>query len=150
MKICLSGFLMLILCCFSFSPSVLAAFDLPGDYYLASDWKMAVAQAQSDHLPIAFLLSDRYTTCPLCSAASKDVLNALEGHAVIVYVESTDLPVLPPLVAKAINSPESGKLIPITAITDSECGRVLVVIPYIRDPGQRMAEITKAVAELPH
>lgn len=106
-----------------------AAFSLPPYVYKAD--RLAEAQEAAGKLnkPIIFLYSDKQTTCPLCTDASNDVLYKFKDMGIIVYCEEKKS--LPSLVQDAMNSPEAGKYIPITVITNPSVQKVIYILPYI-------------------
>lgn len=125
-----------------------AGFTLPADVYRIGALKDVQAKARSMNVPIVFLYSDENSSCGLARKATLDVVEKLKGDALIVYVSRND-PGIPPNVIKAMNSPTAGKFIPKTVAVNPKTGNVEMVIPYIADRDQRIAEIKKIKRIMP-
>jgi len=131
---------------FLLSP-VFAGFELPYEVYRIDELKEAQKRARSIKQPIVFLYSDEETNCGLTTAASLDVFEEFKDSHIIIYVDKTVWAKIPALVKKAVNSSESGTFIPKSIVVDPEITRVISVIPYKRDPDERL-ELLRAAKEM--
>ena len=131
------------------SPICFAGFTLPPDVYRTAALKDVQAKARSMNVPIVFLYSDENSSCGLARKATLDVVEKLKGCALIVYVSRNDSAGIPSNVIKAMNSPAAGKFIPKTVAVNPKTGSVEMIIPYIADRDQRIAEIKKIKRIMP-
>lgn len=109
-----------------------AKFSIPDHVFNYSQIDDAQREAKSRNLPIALLLSDKNTTCSLCTSASNDIIYALKDVAVIVYIDNSTWMMLPQNIRTAFKSPQAGKYIPITLILDSNLEEIIYTLPYQR------------------
>lgn len=99
------------------------------------DLDKAKAEAATEKKPIAFLLTDKNTTCPLCQNAASEFLDVVKSKAVIVYVSSagnqsewnTTWGALPEVAKKGL---QAGKKIPKIAVTDAGVANLIASIDY--------------------
>jgi hypothetical protein len=127
--------------------SVWAKFELPDHVYPASQWKTAQDQAKSGKKALAFVGTDKETTCPIATAASLDVFNGLKDSSVLVYLEQDDLDVVPKIAADALDSEAAGKYIPKTAVVSADLSKLILVLPDA-EPAQRAEKIKEAQEEI--
>lgn len=127
--------------------SAWAKFELPEHVYPASQWKTAQEQAKSGKKAVAFVGTDKETTCPIATAASLDVFNGLKDSSVIVYVEQGDLDNLPKIASEALDSEAAGKYIPKTAVVNADLSKLILVLSDA-EPAQRAEKIKAAQAEI--
>jgi hypothetical protein len=132
----------LLLTFLSFSLA-LAKFDLPDYVYPASQLKEAQEKAKSSRKPIAFVGTDKETTCPIATAASQEIFQGLKDSCIIVYVEQDDVDNLPEIAGKALDSEEAGKYIPKTAVVSADASKLILVLPDAQ-PDHRAAKIKEA------
>lgn len=132
----------LLLTFLSFS-SALAKFDLPDYVYPASQLKEAQEKAKSSRKPIAFVGTDKETTCPIATAASQEIFQSLKDSCIIVYVEQGDIDKLPDVAGKALDSEAAGKYIPKTAVVNADASKLILVLPDAQ-PQQRAAKVKEA------
>jgi hypothetical protein len=119
-----------------------AGFTLPPEVYRIGALKEVEAKARSTNVPIVFLYSDVNSSCGLARKATLDVVEKLKDHALIIYISRNDTGIPSPVI-KAMNSPAAGRFIPKTVAVNPKTGQVAMVIPYIADRDQRIAEIKK-------
>ncbi|MEQ1851176.1 MAG: hypothetical protein ABMA01_06240 [Chthoniobacteraceae bacterium] len=118
-------------------------FKLPGKVFEIADLEKAKAEAAQKGRPIAILLSNKDSTCPLCSGASETILRELGPKTVMVYVRDTAG--LPPAAIEALSP---GKYIPKVAVLDATLDQALGTVTYeaIKDDRQKaFREVTKAI-----
>ncbi len=118
--------------------AAVAGFRLPPGVYRMEAYSEAATRAQQLKKPLAILLSDENSSCPLSDSASLDAIKKLRLRTVVVYAHSRkDWDSLPGIVKSAFRSPEAGKYIPIVIVVDAEVKKVLAVIPYAREERER-------------
>ena len=131
-SVCVAGWLLLT------ASSATAGFRLPPGIYRMEAFSEAVVRAKQSNRPLAILLSDENSSCPLSDSASLDAIKKLRLRAVVVYAHSRgDWDSLPGIVKSAFRSPEAGKYIPIVIVVDADVTKVLAVIPYAREERER-------------
>lgn len=122
-----------------------ASFRLPSKVYEVADLEKAKAEADKSKKPIAILLSDKDTTCGLCSAASEQIIKELGGKTVMVYARtSADLP------DAAKSALSGGKYIPKVAVLDATLSTSLGSVTYEAikaDPRKAFRAVEKAISE---
>lgn len=105
--------------------------EFPRGTFQLKDLEKAKAEAAASKKPIAFIYTDKNTTCPLCQGAADEFLDATKSKAVIVYVDSPSTtsvwPTLPSAVKKGL---EAGKFIPKIAITDASTENLITSLNY--------------------
>lgn len=105
--------------------------EFPRGTFQLKDLDKAKAEAAAEKKPIAFIYTDKNTTCPLCQGAADEFLDATKSKAVIVYVDSpsttTIWPTLPDAVKKGL---EAGKFIPKIAVTDASASKLITSLNY--------------------
>jgi hypothetical protein len=136
----------LLLTALSYS-SAWAKFELPDHVYPASQWKTAQDQAKSGKKALAFVGTDKETTCPIATAASLDVFNGLKDSSVLVYVEQSELDSLPKIASEALDSEAAGKYVPKTAVVSADLNKLILVLPDA-EPAQRAEKIKAAQEEI--
>ncbi|CAK8711626.1 MAG: hypothetical protein CDV28_12716 [Candidatus Electronema aureum] len=136
----------LLLTFLSFS-SALAKFDIPDYVYPASQLKEAQEKAKSSRKPIAFVGTDKETTCPIATAASQEIFQGLKDSCIIVYVEQSDIDNLPDVAGKALDSEEAGKYIPKTAVVSADASTLILILPDAQ-PEQRAMKIKEAQGKI--
>jgi len=125
------------------SSSAWAKFELPDHVYPASQWKTAQEKAKSGKKALAFVGTDKETTCPIATAASLDVFNGLKDSSLVVYVEQGDLDSLPKIAGEALDSKEAGSYIPKTAVVSADLNKLILILPD-SEPAQRRENIKAA------
>jgi hypothetical protein len=126
-----------------FSSSAHAEFDLPDYVHTASQLNEAQEKAKSSGQPITFVGSNKESTCPLTTAASKEVFAGLQEQSTVVYVEHSDLNSLPEAVSNALDSEEAGRYLPKTVVLNADMDTVIAILPYA-EAEQRVARIKEA------
>ncbi|MCW5205332.1 hypothetical protein VU08_00130 [Desulfobulbus sp. F5] len=132
-----------LLLTFLSSSSALAKFDLPDYVYPASQLKEAQTKAKSGKKPLAFVGTNKETTCPIATAASQEIFQGLKDSCIIVYVEQDDVDNLPKIAEKALESEEAGKYIPKTAVVSADGSTLILILPDAQ-PEQRAMKIKEA------
>ncbi|WP_417910455.1 hypothetical protein [Candidatus Electronema sp. PJ] len=127
--------------------SAWAKFELPDHVYPASQWKIAQEQAKSGKKALAFVGTDKETTCPIATAASLEVFDSLKDSSVVVYVEQGDLDSLPKIASEALDSEAAGKYIPKTAVVSADLSKLILVLSDA-EPAQRTEKIKAAQEEI--
>jgi hypothetical protein len=123
----------------------LADFKLPAKVFSLEELDKAKAEAASKKKPIAILLSDKDSTCPLCSNASQTMIKELGQKTVMVYVR--DYKGLPPAAVEALTP---GKYIPKVAVLDEKLEASLGMVTYEsvkEDSRTAFRDVEKAIRE---
>ncbi len=114
-----------------FSVGVLAADEFPRGSFEFADLEKAKTVAATGKKDIAFVYTDKTTTCGLCHNAVAAYIGAVKSKTVIVYVNSNAKPSLwsqlPELVSKALIP---GKCIPKIVVTDASITKVSGSLNY--------------------
>lgn len=111
--------------------AVRAGFELPKKVQRMAQFEQVKSTAAASGKPIAIVLTDTETTCPLCRTASLAVMDALDRKTLIVYANARDdWRALPQLVRDAFEKPEAGEYIPKTVVVDAGLTRVIATVPY--------------------
>ena len=77
-----------------------------------------------------------------------DAFRELKDDMTLVHASSAQgWERIPRVVRKALNSKEAGQYIPVTVVVNSSVTRVIAVIPYVRDPGERVSRLEKAIED---
>ncbi|MGR0482893.1 MAG: hypothetical protein ACTFAL_16245 [Candidatus Electronema sp. V4] len=131
----------------TFFSSALAKFDLPDYVYPASQLNEAQEKAKISKKALAFVGTDKETTCPIATAASLEVFNGLKDSSVVVYVEQGELDNLPKIASEALDSEAAGKYIPKTAVVSADLSKLILVLSDA-EPAQRAEKIKAAQDEI--
>ncbi len=119
------------------SPAV-AEFRLPPGVYRMDELGDARNRAAQLKKPIAFLLSDESSSCPVTDKISLEAIKKFRLRTVVVYAHSTkDWQALPETARTAFRTSEAGKYIPKIVIIDSDFRDVLAIIPCVPDDRDR-------------
>lgn len=104
----------------------------------------AKAAAEKRQLPLAFVYTDKNTTCSLCRNATGTILQSLRSSAVIVYVER--LGGTPGEVSQVLSS--KGRFIPKVALLSPDLSKSYGLVTYeeIRAEGDRPLRELKRTA----
>ena len=123
--------------------SLHAEIRFPASSFEVSALDEAKAAAAKKNQPIAFVYTDKNTTCPLCQGATTSILQEFRSSAVIVYVK--DINRAPRKVGKVLSS--KGKYIPKVALFDADLSKDFGMVTYeeIKSEGERpLRELKKA------
>ena len=105
--------------------------DFPRGTFEMADLEKAKAHATTEKKALAFIYTDKFTTCGLCQIAADAYIDAVKSKAVIVYVDSTANKTwwmkLPEPVRKALLP---GKFIPKIVVTDATGSKVTASLNY--------------------
>lgn len=99
---------------------------LPRGTYAIDELDAAKQQAAEDGEPIAFLYTNKDSTCGLCNRAATMIIDELKSSTVLVYTDSKQQS--PGIVSKALS--ERGKYIPKVAVFDSSIEEQLGLVIY--------------------
>lgn len=127
-------------------------FTIPDDAYRMSELESALQEAKEDDWTLTFLFTSEGTTCPLAERASLDAIRVLEERSIIVYINAhtNDLSLCPVIVGKALGSREAGRFLPITVVVNSDCDRIIDIVPYINNTEaylERLYEADQKIAK---
>ena len=132
-----------------FAAAATADTEFPRGSFEMADLDKAKALAAAEKKDVAFVYTDKTTTCGLCQGATAAYIDAVKSKAVIVYVDSkanaTWWKKLPEPVRKALTP---GKFIPKIAVTDSAVSKVsasLIYEDYEKDDRKAIREFKKAM-----
>ncbi|MES2661477.1 MAG: hypothetical protein V4689_22855 [Verrucomicrobiota bacterium] len=121
----------------------------PRGSFEMADLDKAKAHAAAEKKDLAFVYTDKTTTCGLCQGAAAAYIDAVKSKAVIVYVDSkanaTWWAKLPEPVRQALTP---GKFIPKIAVTDPAASKVsasLTYEAYKEDDGKAIRGLKKAM-----
>jgi hypothetical protein len=105
--------------------------DFPRGSFEMADLEKAKALATTEKKDLAFIYTDKSTTCGLCQGATAVYIDAVKSKAVIVYVDSTANKTwwqkLPEPVRQALTP---GKFIPKIVVTDATGSKVSASLTY--------------------
>jgi hypothetical protein len=105
--------------------------EFPRGSFEMADLDKAKASAATQKKAIAFIYTDKTTTCGLCQGAAAAYIDAVKSKTVIVYVDSkaneTWWSKLPEPVRKALTA---GEFIPKIAVTDATASKVSASLTY--------------------
>lgn len=103
----------------------------PRGSFEMADLDKAKAQATAEKKDIAFIYTDKTTTCGLCQGAAAAYIDAVKSKTVIVYVDSKATPVLWPKLPESVRQAFTpGKFIPKIAVTDASASKVSASLTY--------------------
>jgi len=125
-----------------------ADFNMPPKSFTAAQAAQAVEAAQAEGKPIAFLISDTETTCPLCADASKEIIKRLRSDTVMVYARSQAG--LPEAARKLVRGQDTGQFIPYVIVTDAAMTTLMGIVRYeeIKENATRaFRDLDKAIKE---
>ncbi len=123
----------------------LAGIKIPSKVFDLETLEEAKTEAAAKGKPIAFLYTDKDSTCPLCNAASMTMMKELGNKTVMIYVRSANGLPLP--VMKAL---EPGKFIPKIAVMDAKLEKSLGMVTYEAvkaDSRKAFRDVEKAIKE---
>jgi len=115
--------------------TAMAEIRFPSSSFTIQELAEAQKSAEAKGRPIAFVYTDKNTTCGLCSGATDLIIDNLKMSAVLVYLSNkADAP---PQVAAALE--ERGKFIPKVVIFDAALQNNLGLVTYeeIKTDGER-------------
>jgi hypothetical protein len=124
-----------------FSTAALAQFVLPDHVYPVSQLKKAQEKAQASKKALAFVGTDKESTCALTTAASLELFQALKDSSIVVYVTFEELDEIPQAATQALDSSEAGEYIPKTVVLDWKAKKVLYLLPYLDSSSERQGRI---------
>jgi hypothetical protein len=105
--------------------------EFPRGSFEMADLEKAKAVATTEKKDIAFIYTDKLSTCGLCQGAAAAYIDAVKSKTVIVYVDSpathTWWPKLPEPVRQALTP---GKFIPKIVVTDATASKVSASLTY--------------------
>jgi hypothetical protein len=122
-------------------PAASAKFSLPEYVHTISQLAEAQEQARQNGKVLAFVCTNKESSCALTSAASEEVFAGLKDHSVLVYVELNNVDNLPTLAAAALNSAAAGQQLPKTAVISSDLRTLIDLLPDLDEPLLRAARI---------
>lgn len=128
-------------------PSLVRAdFKLPSNIYLITELEDAQKKASEDGKPIAFLYTNKDSTCGLCQRAGELILKELKSRTVMVYLEKPKE--CPANVWQALS--REGKYIPKVAVFNAGLTEEIGVVIYEnikREEKKAFKEIKKAIRD---
>lgn len=130
-------FFILILLCLT-SAFAQAGFKIPNYVYTVNQLTTAQQKAFNSNKTITFIYANKDTDCSLGTSATMDLFKGFINHSVVVYVDRKDWSKLPSIVKNAINSPESGTVIPKTVVVNSNLDSIICIIPYAKSKQRRI------------
>ena len=115
------------------SSAAFADFEVPKSIHSASELDQALAEARAKKKPVTIILSDKATTCGLCSSASTQIIKEFKPKSVMLYVESGEVSKLPEAARTALHAADSGTFIPKTVVMNSDLTAAIAYVPYARE-----------------
>lgn len=109
-----------------------AGFAVPKAVHEGSAIEKATEEAKAANKPVTILVSDKDTTCPICSAASASAIKELKSKSVMVYVKTGETSSLPAAVTSALSGAQ-GKYLPRVVILDNSLSEVIAAFSYNDD-----------------
>lgn len=119
---------------------------LPANSYEISELKEAQQKSVETKKPIAFLYTDKDSTCGLCQNASEIIVKELRSRTILVYALSNKD--LPQKVSKSLS--RKGKYIPKVVVFDSEINEEIGLVIYEeikKEDKKALKELKKAIHE---
>ena len=124
--------------------------DLPRGTFELKDLEQAKAKAVETKKLIAYLYTDKNTTCPLCQNAANEFVDGVKGKAVLVYLPSEQGKTYWASLSEELQKTlTAGKYIPKMAVTDATSGAVVASINYDafkEDESKAMRAFKKAMS----
>lgn len=114
------------------APFSFGGFTVPKAVHEAAAIENAKEEAKKENKPVTFLLSDKGTTCPICSGASSSVIKELKSKSVLVYVKTGEESNLPESVRNAISA-SGGKALPFVTVMDHSLTNTIATFAYTDD-----------------
>lgn len=133
---------------------VIAAFasaetSFPRGSFAFADIEKAKAAASAGKKELAFIYTDKDTTCGLCQGAAAAFIDAVKSKAVIVHVDSKDWKDVWAKLPEAVRQGFTpGKMIPKIAVTDAAASKLttsLTYEAYKEDDRKSIRELKKAM-----
>lgn len=124
----------------------MAGFEVPRHVFTKEAQEEAFAKAKSAGKPLAFVLSDAKTTCPLCVGATNRMFEEMKSSAVLVLIQDRDEA---PAIAK--DAFREGKYIPKMVVVDPALSKVVGNVTYeaVKASGDdAFKDVKKAIREL--
>jgi len=121
-----------------------SGFKLPSNSFEISEIDAAKTKAEEKGYPIAFLYTDKESTCPLCNGASALIIKELKSSTILIYVNNKKD--MPKNVSKTLS--KRGKYIPKVAIYNSSIKEELGLVTYEeikKDGDDAFKEIKKII-----
>lgn len=138
-----------ILASLTLASLVHAETKFPRGSFEVAELAKAKEQAAKDGRDLAFILTDKATSCGLCQGAAEAFIDAVKSKAVIVYVASKDdgsaWKMVPASVKKALGK---GKFIPTMAVTDATGENVsasIIYEEYQKDSRKAIRDLKKSL-----
>ena len=107
----------------------------PRGTFESKDLDKAKAEAVASKKPLAFVMTDKDTTCPLCQNATSEFLDVVKSKTVVVYVSTAGSTsdwngvwnALPEAAKKGL---KAGEKFPKVAVTDAAAANLITSIDY--------------------
>lgn len=104
---------------------------LPRGTFGFKDLEKAKVEAAAKSKPIAFVFSDKDTTCPICQDATSELIDMVKSKAVVVFVNAPDTNAgsteIPEAARKGLMQ---GTVMPKIALTDSGVTKLIASTNY--------------------
>ncbi len=128
-----------------------AEIKFPKGSYNADTREQALEQAGKDKKPVAYILTNKDTTCPLAAGATEDYLKAIGRKCVIVHLPSGKL-YPKDLEDSIITELKKGRFYPKMVLWDAAEKKVLLTVTYEEHkeaPKETAKKIRKALQPAP-
>jgi hypothetical protein len=104
---------------------------LPRGTFGFKDLEKAKTEATAKNKPIAFVFSDKDTTCPICQDATSNLIGTVKSKAVVVFINAPETNAgsneIPEVARKALMQ---GTVMPKIAVTDSGVTKLIAATNY--------------------
>lgn len=128
-----------------------AEIEFPRGTLEAPELTKAKETAKAEKKLVAYLLTEKNTTCPLCQGASAEFIKLVKSKAVIVYLDSSKMASYWGTVPDSVRTELSkGKIIPKMVVTESDGTTVAAKIgyeAYAADERAALKEFKKGLKE---
>ena len=125
-----------------------AEFSLSNGVTDADKLEKAEEKAKKFNRPVAFLVSDTKTTCPLCSECSRTMMKELSQSTVMVYTNVKQSKVPAPVTKLAASEVAKVRVYPYVIVVDPEYKQLIGVLTYDevkKDSNKAFTEIKTAI-----
>ncbi len=129
----------------------LFAVDLPRGTFDFTQIAEAKKKAAEEKKQIAYLYTEKDSTCGLCNAAAEEFIKAVRGKGIIVHLESSRSKEYWINLPKTLHAPLSkGEFIPRLVVTEADGQTVIASLDYVThkaDPNSSIRELKKKLRE---
>lgn len=115
----------------------LGEMKFPNSVHELADLSKATEQAKASNKPLAFIVTNKATSCGICISATQTAMRELKSKTELVYVKSGSS-AMPESVKTGMRQ-ASGKYMPTVVVTDAAASKVIASFGYNNDAGFKKA-----------